>query len=57
MFIIQCEDLMMFRFSHINLSMLYNLLSVGKAQMFVFDAILDQNPVQSFSASLYVIAG
>jgi len=31
--------------------MLYNLLSVYEAQMFIFEALLEQKPVQSVSAS------
>ena len=46
-----CEDLMMIRFSNTKPSMLYNLLSVGEAQMFFFDVVLDKNPVQYVSVS------
>jgi len=31
--------------------MLYNLLSMGEAQMFLLDAVLDKNPVQYGSVS------
>ncbi len=52
MFSIQCEDLMMLRFSNTKSSMLYNLLSVGEeVQMFLFDVVLDKNPVQYVSVS------
>ena len=50
---IQYEDLVMLRFSTTKMSMLYNLLSVEKAQMFVFDAILDKNTVRTVSADEY----
>jgi hypothetical protein len=43
MFRILCEDLMMLRFSNTKSSMLYNLLSVDEAQMFVFEALLEKN--------------
>jgi len=46
MFGIQCEDLMMLRFSNTKSRMLYNLLSGGEAQMFLLDVVLDKNPVQ-----------
>ena len=39
---ILCEDLMMLRFSNTKSSMLYNLLSVDEAQMFVFEALLEK---------------
>jgi hypothetical protein len=42
MFRILCEDLMMLRFSNTKSSMLYNLLSVDEAQMFVFEALLEK---------------
>jgi hypothetical protein len=46
MFSIQCEDLIMLRLSNTKSSMLYNyLLSVGEAQMFLLDVVLDENPV------------
>ena len=48
---ILCEDLIMLRFSNIKLSMLYNLLSVDEAQMFVFEALLEKKTVQYVSAS------
>ena len=51
MFHIECEDLMMLRFSNTKSSMFYNLLSVDEAQMFIFDGVLDKNPVQYASAS------
>ena len=56
MFSIQCEDLMMLRFSNTKLSMLNNLLRGGKAQMFLLDVVLDKNPVQYVSVSQYVSA-
>ena len=37
---------MMLRFSNTKSNMLYNLLSVGKAQMFIFDMVLYRNAVQ-----------
>jgi len=43
MFRIICEDFMMLRFSNTKSSMLYNLLSVDEAQMFVFEALLEKN--------------
>jgi len=52
----QCEDLMMLRFSNTKSSMLYNLLSVDEAQMFLLDVVLDKNPVQYVSVSQYVSA-
>jgi len=42
MFRIKCEDLMMLRLSNTNSSMLYNLLSVDEAQMFIFDGVLEK---------------
>jgi len=39
-------DLIMLRFSNTKSSMLYNLLSMGEAQMFLLDVVLDKNPVQ-----------
>ena len=50
-FSIQCEDLMMLRFSNTKSSMLYNLLCVGEVQMFVLDVVLEKNPVQYVSAN------
>ena len=41
----------MLRFSNTKSSKLYNLLSVDEAQMFIFDEVLDKNPVQYVSAS------
>ncbi len=38
----------MLRFSDTKSSMLYNLLSVDEAQMFIFDGVSDKNPVQSY---------
>ena len=35
---------MMLRFSNTKSSMLLNLLSVGEAQMFLLDVVLDKNP-------------
>jgi len=46
----------MLRFSNTKSSMLYNLLSVDKAQMFLLDVVLDKNPVQYVSVSQYVSA-
>ena len=46
MFHIICEDPMMLRFSNAKSSMLYNLLSVDEALMFVFEALLEKKPVQ-----------
>ena len=46
MFRILCEDLMMLRFSNTKSSMLYNLLSVDEAKMFVFEALLEEKTVQ-----------
>ena len=51
MFHITCEDLIMLRFSNTKLSMLYNLLSVGEAQMFLMDVVLEKDPVQHVSVS------
>ena len=48
MFSIQCEDLMMLRFSNTKLSMLYNLLSVGKAPWVELDKLFDKTTVQGF---------
>jgi len=42
MFSIQCEEILMLRFSNAKSSMLYNLLSVGEAQMFLLDVVLDK---------------
>jgi hypothetical protein len=42
MFNIQCEDLMMLRFSNTKSSMLYNLLSVGIALWVILDKLLDK---------------
>jgi hypothetical protein len=41
---------MMLRFSNTKSSMLNNLLSVDEAQMFIFERVLDKNPVQYVSA-------
>ena len=43
MFSIQCEDLLMWRFSNAKLSILYNLHRVGEVQMFVFEAVWEKN--------------
>ena len=42
---------MMLGFSNTKSSMLYNLISVGEAQMFLLDVVLDKNPVQYVSVS------
>ena len=42
MFRFICEDPMMLRFSNAKSSMLYNLLSVDEALMFVFEALLEK---------------
>jgi hypothetical protein len=47
---IQYEDLMMLRFSNTKSSMLYKLLSVGKAWYFILDKLLDKKTVQGRSA-------
>ncbi len=46
MFSIQCEDLMMLRFSNTKSSMLYNLLGVGVALCIILDEWLDKTTVQ-----------
>ena len=45
----QCEDLMMLRLSNTESSMFYNLLSVGKVQMFIMDVALDKHSYVSAS--------
>jgi hypothetical protein len=51
MFNIQCEDLMMLRFSKTKMSMLYNLLSVGIALWVILDELLDKTTLQERSAA------
>jgi hypothetical protein len=46
MFNIQCEDLMILRFSNTKSSMLYNLLSAGVALWVILDELLDKTTVQ-----------
>ncbi len=48
---IQCEDLMILRFSNTKLSMLFKILSVGEAPRVQLDKLLDKTTVQSLSAS------
>jgi hypothetical protein len=42
MFNIQCEDLMMLRFSNTKSSMLFTVFSVGKAPRVELDKLLDK---------------
>ncbi len=51
MFNIECEDLMMSRFSNTKLSMLYNLLSAGIALWVILDELIDKTTVQGRSAA------
>jgi hypothetical protein len=51
MFNIQCEDLMMLRFSITKSSMLYDLLSAGVALWVILDKLLDKTAVQEWSAA------
>ncbi len=51
MFNIQCEDLMMKRFSDTKSSMLFKILSAGEAPRLEFDKFLDETTVQGLIAS------
>jgi hypothetical protein len=51
MFNIQCEDLMMLRFSNTKSSMLYYLLSAGIALWVILDYLFDETTVQGQSVS------
>jgi len=51
MFNIQCENLMMLRFSNTKLSMLFKILSAGEAPRVELDELLDRTTVQGLSAS------
>jgi hypothetical protein len=48
---IQCEDLMILRFSNTKSSMLFKILSVGEAPWVELDKLLDKTIVQGLSAS------
>ncbi len=51
MFNIQCENLMMLRFSNTKSSMLFPILSVGEAPQVERVELLDKTTVQGLSAS------
>jgi hypothetical protein len=51
MFNIQCEDLMMLRFSNTKLSILFKILSLGEAPRVELDTLLDKTTVQGLCAS------
>ena len=51
MFNIQCENLMMLRFSNTKSSMLFTILSVGEAPQVERVELLDKTTVQGLSAS------
>jgi hypothetical protein len=51
MFNIQCEDLMIFRFSNTKSSTLFKILSMGKTPQVELDKLLDKPTVQGLSAS------
>jgi hypothetical protein len=51
MFNIQCENLMMLRFSNTKSSMLFTILSVGEASRVELDELLDNTTNQGLSAS------
>ena len=51
MFNIQYENLMMLRFSNTKSSMLFKILSVGKAPLVELDKLLDKTTVQGLSTS------
>jgi hypothetical protein len=48
---IQCEDLMMIRFSNTKSGILYNLLSAGIALWVILDELLDKTIVQGWSVA------
>jgi hypothetical protein len=51
MFNIQCEDLMMKKFSNTKSSMLFKILRAGEASRLELDKLLDKTTVQGLSAS------